>query len=89
VTNPVNTSIVGAYTVTYRVRDSAGNGIEATRSVQVAAREGVGGGGGGALEPLAVLLLAVALLARWRARAFLSGTRVARAARNPRTARTA
>jgi hypothetical protein len=58
--NPVNTNIVGTYTVTYDVMDSSGNAAaRATRTVQVAAREGTGGGGGGAIPPLEALLLAL------------------------------
>lgn len=46
--NPVDTAIVGTYTVTYNVFDSSGNAaMPVTRSVQVGAREGTGGGGGG------------------------------------------
>ncbi len=48
VTNPVNTAILGTYTVTYAVVDSSGNAaIPVTRTVTVAARTGTGGGGGG------------------------------------------
>jgi hypothetical protein len=62
--NPVNTAIVGTYTVTYDVRDSSGNATRVTRRVEVEAREGTGGGGGGAIALLEALLLA--LLAAWR-----------------------
>ncbi len=34
-TNPVNTFVLGAYMVTYRVNDSSGNNATATRTVQV------------------------------------------------------
>lgn len=68
VTNPVNTAVVGAYTVSYQVRDSAGNAVQATRSVQVAAREGVGGGGGGATHPFLAVCLALLCLCRMRSR---------------------
>ena len=48
VTNPVNTAVLGTYTVAYAVVDSSGNAaIPATRTVTVAARTGTGGGGGG------------------------------------------
>lgn len=63
--NPVNTSILGTYTVTYDVRDSSGNAaVQARRTVQVTAREGVGGGGGGATHPLIAAILAMYLLGR-------------------------
>jgi hypothetical protein len=63
--NPVNTSIVGTYTVTYDVRDSSGNAaVQARRTVRVTAREGVGGGGGGATPPFIAAILALCLLGR-------------------------
>ncbi len=58
VDNPVNTALVGTYTVTYSVADRAGNSSQAQRTVRVAAVTGVGGGGGGALGPAWLLLLA-------------------------------
>jgi hypothetical protein len=62
--NPVNTAIVGAYTVSYDVMDSSGNAAtRVTRNVQVAAREGTGGGGGGATGPVAALALLAWLIA--------------------------
>lgn len=67
--NPVNTLIVGTYTVTYDVRDVAGNAAaQARRTVQVAAREGTGGGGGGATHAWVAALLAMLLLGRRRVR---------------------
>jgi hypothetical protein len=70
--NPVNTRIVGTYTVTYDVSDNSGNAAtRVSRSVRVGAREGTGGGGGGAIgAPFALLglLLYVAALARGRSR---------------------
>jgi hypothetical protein len=57
--NPVNTAIVGTYTVTYDVRDSSGNATRVTRRVEVEAREGTGGGGGGTISLLEALLLAL------------------------------
>jgi VCBS repeat-containing protein len=62
VTNPVNTTLLGTYTVTYAVSDLSGNAAQAvTRTVNVlpqpAAEEG-GGGGALGLELLAMLLLA-------------------------------
>jgi hypothetical protein len=66
VTNPVDTAVLGTYTITYQVSDSAGNVAQATRTVHVTAREGVGGGGGGATHPLLAIILAVALLRRSR-----------------------
>jgi hypothetical protein len=57
VDNPVDTNVIGRYSVTYEVVDSAGNLATATRIVEVKARPPVGGGGGGAAG-LALLLLA-------------------------------
>jgi hypothetical protein len=58
VSNPVNTSIVGAYTVTYNVRDFAGNtAAQVTRTVNVTAATGRGGGGGGSIGYWALALL--------------------------------
>lgn len=46
--NPVNTAVVGTYTVTYDVSDAAGNEAnQVARTVNVAARQSSGGGGGG------------------------------------------
>ena len=48
VTNNVNTSVVGAYTVTYNVSDFAGNAATPiVRDVTVTPATGTGGGGGG------------------------------------------
>jgi len=47
VTNPVNTSAIGSYNVTYQVTDSLGNNATATRTVNVIAPAPSGGGGGG------------------------------------------
>lgn len=66
VTNPVDTAVLGTYTITYQVSDSAGNVAQANRSVHVTAREGVGGGGGGATQPFVAAMLALALLYRLR-----------------------
>jgi VCBS repeat-containing protein len=61
VNNPVNTAVVGAYTVTYNVQDFAGNAaVQVTRTVNVTAAVGRGGGGGGALDYWFAALLAVA-----------------------------
>jgi hypothetical protein len=69
VTNPVNPAIVGAYTVTYAARDSAGNAaVPVTRAVTVTALAPEGGGGGGAVSGLLLALLLVSLLARARSR---------------------
>lgn len=59
VDNPVDTDVIGTYTITYEVTDSAGNKATATRTVEVQAREAAGGGGG-ATGILLLLLLAVA-----------------------------
>jgi hypothetical protein len=66
VTNPVDTAVLGTYTITYQVSDSAGNVAQATRTVHVTAREGVGGGGGGTTHPVVAAILAVLLLYRRR-----------------------
>jgi hypothetical protein len=61
VSNQVNTSIVGSYTVTYNVQDRAGNvATQITRSVQVTPASGGGGGGGGVLSYWFVVLLLIA-----------------------------
>jgi len=64
VNNPVNSAVVGAYTVTYNVQDFAGNAaVQVTRTVNVTAATGRGGGGGGALGHwVFALLLASHLL---------------------------
>ena len=65
VTNPVNTALVGEYTVTYNVSDRAGNSADPiSRTVLVAPATGTGGGGGGALGlPLLILLIMTLCLA--------------------------
>ncbi len=63
VSNPVNTAVVGSYTVTYNVQDLAGNpAVQVTRTVNVTAAVGRGGGGGGALDFWLVAMLAGAWL---------------------------
>ena len=63
--NPVNTSIIGNYTVTYDTRDSSGNAAtQARRTVRVIAREGTGGGGGGAMQAWVAAVLFVLWLGR-------------------------
>jgi len=63
VNNPVNTSTVGAYTVTYNVTDAAGNpAVQITRSVTVQPAVGTGGGGGGAVNPFIVFFLMLSAL---------------------------
>jgi hypothetical protein len=63
VDNPVNTAVIGDYTVTYGVTDLSGNAaLPATRTVHVQAREGSGGGGGGAADLGLVLLLTISLV---------------------------
>ncbi len=71
VSNPVNTTLLGSYTITYAVSDLAGNpAAPVTRTVNVqpqpAATDG-GGGGALGLETLLALLMAAALAA-WRRR---------------------
>jgi hypothetical protein len=58
VTNPVDTNVIGTYTVTYNVTDLSGNkAAPLTRTVSVQARQSSGGGGGGAADAFLVLLL--------------------------------
>jgi hypothetical protein len=62
VDNPVDTKVIGTYTVTYTAVDSAGNAaVPVTRTVRVQAREARGGGGGGAADTALMLLLGVML----------------------------
>ena len=50
--NPVDTAVVGTYTVTYTVTDTSGNtSIPVTRIVAVGVNPPVGGGGGGSVSP--------------------------------------
>ena len=56
--NPVNTTVVGTYTVTYTVSDFAGNeAVPITRTVNVIPSSGSGGGGGGGALSLWMLLI--------------------------------
>ncbi len=70
VDNPVDTSVIGTYTVSYNVVDDSGNAAPTlTRSVEVkagAATGGGGGGGGGGI--VSAVLLALAALHRSRRR---------------------
>jgi hypothetical protein len=63
VDNPVDTSVIGRYSVTYDVADSAGNVTTTTRTVEVLPKEAAGGGGGGAGATL-LLLVSCCMLAR-------------------------
>jgi len=64
VDNPVDTKVIGTYTVTYTAADRAGNAaIPVTRTVRVEAREASGGGGGGAAGVPFVVLVLVPLAA--------------------------
>jgi hypothetical protein len=66
VTNPVDTSVIGTYEVTYAATDLSGNpATPVKRTVRVQAHENSQGGGGGALG-IELLALAAALLARRR-----------------------
>ena len=61
VTNSVNTTVLGTYTVTYAVSDLSGNAAEpVTRTVNVQPQPAAEGGGGGAIDlwMLAMMLLA-------------------------------
>ncbi len=66
--NPVNTAVIGAYTVTYDATDLSGNSAAppATRTVRIQARENEGGGGGGALGIEFLLMLLGAACRTWR-----------------------
>jgi hypothetical protein len=69
VTNPLNTAVVGTYTITYNAVDSSGNAATpVTRTVNVGVRTGTGGGGGGALDFATLLALAILLLGVMRPR---------------------
>jgi hypothetical protein len=64
--NPVDTTVIGRYSVTYEVVDSAGNMSTATRTVEIVPLPPAGGGGGGAvgvawLLPLVYLVLLAGL----------------------------
>ncbi|HEX5421557.1 MAG TPA: immunoglobulin-like domain-containing protein, partial [Gammaproteobacteria bacterium] len=71
VDNPVDTSVIGTYTVTYNVVDSSGNAAAPMqRSVDVKARQAAGGGGGGGISiELGLLALAALSAVRRRGRA--------------------
>lgn len=63
VNNPVNTSSVGLYTVTYNVSDVAGNAaVQISRTVNVLPDTGSGGSGGGSISPFALILLMFSVL---------------------------
>jgi hypothetical protein len=67
VTNPVNSNLVGNYTVTYNVTDFAGNKAQpVTRTVNVTPAAGTGGGGGGLVGPWTLLILLLAIAGRRR-----------------------
>jgi hypothetical protein len=71
VSNPVNTALLGTYTVTYTVSDLAGNAaapVRRTVNIQPQPAASEGGGGALGLEALAALLLAAALSASQRRR---------------------
>ena len=62
VDNPVNTARAGAYTITYRVEDLAGNTAVATRTVIVQATAPAQSSGGGGAVSVLVLVLVLAIL---------------------------
>ena len=69
VTNPVDTTVIGNYTVTYDVTDLSGNrAAPITRTVQVQQRDAMGGGGGGSLDVRTLVLLALVCIFGWRRR---------------------
>jgi hypothetical protein len=73
VTNPVNSAVIGTYTVTYNVVDSSGNAATpVTRTVNVSVRSGTGGGGGGVFDLGVALLLALLVIARARSKLHLT-----------------
>jgi hypothetical protein len=74
----VNTSVVGAYILTYNVADVAGNmAAPVTRTVNITPATGTGGGGGGgSLSVLFVTLLLTILMAASCGRAGLIASRV-------------
>jgi hypothetical protein len=72
VDNPVDTRIIGRYSVTYDVVDSAGNTSTTTRLVEIVPREGVGGGGGGAAGLSLLMLGLLGAFARARTSALSS-----------------
>jgi hypothetical protein len=63
VANPVNTALVGTFTITYSVSDLSGNAAApVTRTVTVQPQPAAGGGGGGGVGlefALVALLLAI------------------------------
>lgn len=61
-TGSVNSTIVGTYTINYRVSDRAGNSSSIQRQVTVIINDGVGGGGGGALGLQTICLLILFVL---------------------------
>lgn len=63
VDNPVDTKVIGRYSVTYGVADSDGNVTTVTRMVEVAPRI-EGGGGGGAAGVVLLLVVSFAIFAR-------------------------
>lgn len=73
VKNPVDTAVIGTYTVTYGATDRSGNKASpVTRTVQVQARQASGGGGGGVTGPLFIVMLislfVLGRLSAWRPR---------------------
>lgn len=74
VTNPVDASLIGTYTVSYDVVDSAGNAATTVqRSVNVQARDAGGGGGGGGIGLELGLLALAPLVSRLRRSLKLTG----------------
>ena len=64
VVNPVNTALIGTFTITYSVSDLSGNAATpVTRTVIVEQKPAAGGGGGGALGSEIVLALLLAAVA--------------------------
>ena len=58
VVNPVNTALIGTYTITYSVSDLSGNAASpVTRTVTVGPQPTESGGGGAVGWPFALLLL--------------------------------
>ena len=69
VTNPVNTAVLGTYTITYAVSDLAGNAaVPVTRTVNVQPQAAADDGGGGAVGFGTLALLLAAMLSRLKRR---------------------
>ena len=76
VTNPVDTTVLGTYTITYAVSDAAGNAaVPVTRTVNVQPQAAAEEGGSGALGLGSLALLLAAALSRLKRREARLGLR--------------